>query len=372
MAAIYANSYLTISAVSCQNSLESFLSAAVEPPYCEFTAIPGLTGEHTLVRKSLPAANPPVPLLHRAWAVQERFLSPRVLHFTADDMVFECNHHTVAEGGWLTNDAFNPTMYASIKRHTLWEDIIQHFSQTDITYDTDRLPALSGIAKIFQQCTDDEYVAGLWKSKMVYDLLWQSSGQTAQRPTTYVAPTWSWASTNCAVWGQVGNPEYATKLTVLDVTTQPSTANPLGGISSASLTVQGPIRSFIGHEALPKHGSIAPGQFYRIHFRLESDDDRVAVRLKFDRDQGDDLAGPLNSNRLWLLVCTPASAMGVIGIHNKPAGLLQPHGLVLSCVSDTQPPLYERVGVFQVAYHSMLATAEWTQVGFVDTTVTIL
>jgi hypothetical protein len=121
MAAIYANSYLTISAVSCQNSLESFLSAAVEPPYCEFTAIPGLTGEHTLVRKSLPAANPPVPLLHRAWAVQERFLSPRVLHFTADDMVFECNHHTVAEGGWLTNDAFNPTMYASIKRHTLWK-----------------------------------------------------------------------------------------------------------------------------------------------------------------------------------------------------------------------------------------------------------
>jgi hypothetical protein len=372
MAEIYANGYLTISAVSCQNSLESFWSAAVEPPYCEFTAIPGLSEEHTLVRKNLPAANRPVPLLQRAWAVQERFLSSRVLHFTADDMVFECNYHTVAEGGWFTNDAFNPAKNASIKRQNLWNDVIEHFSQTDITYDTDRLPALSGIAKTFlQQQTGDEYIAGLWKNNLAAGLLWQTSGQIAKRPSTYIAPTWSWASMNCAVWGPERPFQTKMKVTVLDFRTQPSTANPLGEISSASLTVQGPFRSLIGCETLPEIGSLAPDQFYRIRFRLVKD--RVDVRLKFDTMQSDDLAGALDNDRNLLLVCTLASALdtGWMSI-KKTAASLQPHGLVLRRVSDLEPPLYERVGVFQVKFVTILENAGWDTIGFVESTVTIV
>jgi hypothetical protein len=30
------------------------------------------------------------PLLERAWAYQERLLSPRVLHFCQDELVWEC------------------------------------------------------------------------------------------------------------------------------------------------------------------------------------------------------------------------------------------------------------------------------------------
>ncbi|KAF2036698.1 HET-domain-containing protein, partial [Setomelanomma holmii] len=75
MAQVYANSYLTISAMSCRDSSQGFLE--VQPDFQKLE-----TG-----------------LVARGWAFQERLLSRRVLHFTSGDMVFECDYGTAYEGG---------------------------------------------------------------------------------------------------------------------------------------------------------------------------------------------------------------------------------------------------------------------------------
>lgn len=61
--------------------------------------------------------------------------------------------------------------------------------------ETDKLPALSGLAQNFQhQVPQAEYLAGIWSTHSPAALLWRTR-YTARRPLSYIAPTWSWAST---------------------------------------------------------------------------------------------------------------------------------------------------------------------------------
>lgn len=69
---------------------------------------------------------------------------------------------------------------------------MQDFASRALTYDTDRLPALSGVAKEVARHTGYTYKAGLWEEDMHSDLLWRIEGEV-QLPATYTAPSWSWA-----------------------------------------------------------------------------------------------------------------------------------------------------------------------------------
>lgn len=72
-----------------------------------------------------------------------------------------------------------------------------------LTKDYDVLPALSGLARVFQHVLNDTYCAGLWKKEIICSLLWNRSPRyPADRSTRfdlarlsdYLAPSWSWAS----------------------------------------------------------------------------------------------------------------------------------------------------------------------------------
>ncbi|KAK5136068.1 hypothetical protein LTR08_004118 [Meristemomyces frigidus] len=55
--------------------------------------------------------------------------------------------------------------------------------------------AISGIAKLFQGRLSDEYAAGLWKSQLPAELMWQTKRHRKTfRPAEYRAPSWSWCS----------------------------------------------------------------------------------------------------------------------------------------------------------------------------------
>jgi hypothetical protein len=79
-----------------------------------------------------------------------------------------------------------------------------------LTFDSDKLIALSGVAKMVQQELKDEYLAGLWKKGIIVQLAWMVLGLTKQignmsfasRPKTYTAPSWSWASVNGEIYYQ--------------------------------------------------------------------------------------------------------------------------------------------------------------------------
>lgn len=84
--------------------------------------------------------------------------------------------------------------------HSRWLDIIAHYTRRKLTFRTDVLPALAGLAKQFQLSSICEYYAGLWETTFPIDLLWRTRDpEKHSRPTKWCAPSWSWASTTAAV-----------------------------------------------------------------------------------------------------------------------------------------------------------------------------
>jgi hypothetical protein len=64
-----------------------------------------------------------------------------------------------------------------------------------LTRDTDKLAALSGLAKQVQPSLSSKYIAGIWVENFSSSLLWQVvPGRVHRRPSRYRGPTWSWIS----------------------------------------------------------------------------------------------------------------------------------------------------------------------------------
>jgi len=81
-----------------------------------------------------------------------------------------------------------------------WHLIVEGYTSREMTREVDKLPALYGLASLYQQSTNDVYRAGLWQSSIIGDLLWRTQyvqyGNRVdfRRPQKYRAPSWSWAS----------------------------------------------------------------------------------------------------------------------------------------------------------------------------------
>lgn len=74
------------------------------------------------------------------------------------------------------------------------------YSGRELTIESDKLPALAGLAELYRQATGDQYLAGLWRSSLIVDLLWKRQrvlschGVLTSMPMEYRAPSWSWAA----------------------------------------------------------------------------------------------------------------------------------------------------------------------------------
>jgi hypothetical protein len=77
-----------------------------------------------------------------------------------------------------------------------WRRMIHMYWNTKITKDTDKLVAISGLAKRMGSALKDRYLAGLWEGNLPSNLLWHIhiAGGRSCRPENYRAPSWSWAS----------------------------------------------------------------------------------------------------------------------------------------------------------------------------------
>jgi hypothetical protein len=145
------------------------------------------------------------PLEQRAWALQERILSPRILHCASDQLFWECNeefkcqthpHGVKAHGDFRKVPRLVTYTLNNTNLHILWNGVIEDYCKRSLTREGDKLIALSGIAKIFQsRLTDDIYLAGLWYNSLPHALLWKVvDPASVTSPSAYRAPSWSWAS----------------------------------------------------------------------------------------------------------------------------------------------------------------------------------
>ena len=137
----------------------------------------------------------------RAWALQEIMLPPRTIHFGDRGAFWECRTKIASEylPDGFPGQQVRPLVSQKEEFQYLWPKIVRLYSAANLTFGKDKLPALSGIAKLGYNETGDQYLAGLWKDKLEEQLCWSrghwASESTMMRPRPpWRAPTWSWAS----------------------------------------------------------------------------------------------------------------------------------------------------------------------------------
>ena len=199
-----------------------------------------------------------VPPLHRrGWVTQEMALSTRVAYFTSTGIYWICEENEANELRTIQRQAGWP--YAALPRsikpeppsnNDTWIALVADYSTSLLSYDNDRLVALSGLARGCQVRSKGEmgrYCAGLWESDLHVHLSWQMSEEvhhrTARRPTDYPSPSWSWASTihTSVYWMDQSLSGSCFKLVEIDVNPVLDT---FGVVHGGRLRVKTPLISF--------------------------------------------------------------------------------------------------------------------------------
>ncbi|KAK1239428.1 hypothetical protein MKX07_008916 [Trichoderma sp. CBMAI-0711] len=128
----------------------------------------------------------------RAWATQEWLLSRRIVFFTKGALIWSCKAITQRETG---------ERCYSVSRNTRWKNVVEQYSDRQLTFATDRLIALEGLRMELGKKIACEYAFGVWKESLPNQLLWQVTkrieGTAILDPLKL--PTWTWAHVPCGV-----------------------------------------------------------------------------------------------------------------------------------------------------------------------------
>ena len=212
------------------------------------------------------------PALYRAWVVQERILAPRVLHFGEGQLYWECQDFDACEtypGGvpkFVSGESNRPNPFktkgfqmsidssssemvqkqATSEILRSWREIVNVYAECDLTEPSDKLVAISGLAKSVQESLGGaEYLAGLWRMSLLTDLSWGTYLKRGKRPAKYRAPSWSWASIDGQIldWGRRGKDrEFLAELKVAsieEVSIQHRGDDKTGQVYGGSLRIHG-------------------------------------------------------------------------------------------------------------------------------------
>ena len=84
-----------------------------------------------------------------------------------------------------------------------WFRLIVAYTSCNLTKESDKLPALSGLASRLHELTGDHYIAGMWRSKLLRQLCWMraitSSEKKSLHPVEIPPSSWSWISCDYAL-----------------------------------------------------------------------------------------------------------------------------------------------------------------------------
>lgn len=285
MAAIYRGAYLTICATVSANT-DGGLFAVASPEFkshrLTYFDTHGRPQEvyarlklaHAFFQGVMNVAiNNKLSIYKRGWILQERLLSRRVLHFTPQELNWECmtetvcecsgtisvvvegpkTHHTIvdmAELGTSPKRFYSFARLSSIDSTWVerrWRKLVEEYTALELTYEKDIFPAISGLAKEFDRARPSTYLAGLWKSSFLCDMLWyacytsfNSDSSPPKRPAAWRAPTWSWASVRYEVSFAVGTESHSS-CELLNVECSCVGTDPMGQVTEGHVVLRGTV-----------------------------------------------------------------------------------------------------------------------------------
>lgn len=196
-------------------------------------------------------------LFTRGWVIQEQILSSRTLHFGRRQVYWECIEHRASEScatGLRDGDEQMPQQKIRHLReppgigalYDFWLGTIFHYSRAHLTKSSDKLVAISGVAKELKKMYDEvgstnvEYMAGLWSTTLAHELVWiRGSTGGRLRSDEYRAPSWSWASLDGAVTYVGKAPDSLVLIDILDHRTVPVHEDPYLMIKDGFVRVRG-------------------------------------------------------------------------------------------------------------------------------------
>ncbi|KAF5686280.1 het-domain-containing protein [Fusarium circinatum] len=129
----------------------------------------------------------------------------------------------------------------------MWDDLVTYYSRRHLTFVTDKLPALSGVASRVLKITKSRYLAGMWEDNLGIELCWARAYRGYQDLPTisaeYVAPSWSWASIPGAVKSRVERTIsiFEPSFTIIEANSDVSGLNPFGRVTTGHLLMRGQI-----------------------------------------------------------------------------------------------------------------------------------
>ena len=286
MSDVFRNATVMLSADAARDASEGLLGDKTQRQRMQQIreiSCTGLDGQSATVHVRLRATHPSdsdrashasVPcegtkLSSRAWVVQERLLSPRILHFFHEEMAWSCSSCTRCECRLLpgssypgvfrkkaTSDEAQGQFILSLALE--WPKIVMNFTGKELSFASDRLPAISGLAGLIHQRTFKRYLAGLWSFDMSYQMLWFSDHGKAgldliERHSRDKSPqaSWSWASVTGPVryfdrhqdqfQRRSGESEVKPLLEVTEGWTEPAGPNAYGPVKTGIVTVIGQV-----------------------------------------------------------------------------------------------------------------------------------
>jgi hypothetical protein len=169
------------------------------------------------------------PLARRGWAIQERIFAPRILHFTSQQMIWECPSgynfeasnipDKITGSGQIrqrykksyvqpyitkglsnssksdkTVDEENERTISYVHRLEAWHQSLDLFTHGTFSNPLDKLLAIASLAQILNNGQLGDYLAGIWSRNIGYGLAWSRVNQVLTPSPSYRAPSWSWAS----------------------------------------------------------------------------------------------------------------------------------------------------------------------------------
>jgi len=194
------------------------------------------------------------PLYKRAWALQERLLSQRILIFSGQGLHWEC--YQPWEGGqkliknnpditWANVKLVPEGSMAEFDTTSTWQTIVEEYSRRSLTFPSDKLPAFSGAAQLQIYQKSQDYLAGLWRPSLLKEMLWSLDSEPKSEGilSKYRAPTWSWASLDEVItYRFLTNGVAKVKTTVIDAQIElKDQLAPFGEVLAGSVTLCGPL-----------------------------------------------------------------------------------------------------------------------------------